>query len=68
MRYGSKTTFEERVDAVYLTISRDKDHQGASNKKQYTDITFMQYGLKKQSLFEYHQGTLWWIDCHSSYQ
>ena len=33
MRYGCKTTFEERVEAVYLTISRDKDHQGASNKK-----------------------------------
>ena len=33
MRYGCKTTFEERVEEVYLTISRDKDHQGASNKK-----------------------------------
>lgn len=58
MKYGCKTTFEERVEAVYLTIPHDKDHQGASNKKQYTDITFMQYGLKKKSLFEYHQGTL----------
>ncbi len=28
MRYGCKTTFEERVEAVYLTISHDKDNQG----------------------------------------
>ena len=29
MKYGCKTTFEERVEAVYLTIPHDKDHQGS---------------------------------------
>ena len=33
MKYGCKTTFEERVEAVYLTIPHDKDHKGSSNKK-----------------------------------